>query len=233
MNKHKGSTLVIVLIVLILVTLIGAMGVRTGIFGLKLATNSQIQALLLESSNAALFNLEDPTQVERQVAGDGMYSYFDTDNNANDELVFCYRASQRQFFSMQNASAISPSGNVNKIGVTGFCKATQFATGRSAVLSQVYLKKNITEDDAEAFEHVPEGTGLGPSLDKLPVMNNSISATVISVLPSFSSATNERIEACFRAKRAEVSQCFRDLNIPFNTQHADYIVGSQPKLVVS
>ncbi len=59
MNKHKGSTLVIVLIVLILVTLIGAMGVRTGIFGLKLATNSQIQALLLESSNAALLNLED------------------------------------------------------------------------------------------------------------------------------------------------------------------------------
>lgn len=230
MSKQQGSTLVIVLIVLILVTLIGAMGVRTGIFGLKLATNSQIQALLLESSNAALFNLEDPAQVERQMAGDGMYSYFNASNNANDELVFCYRASQRQFFSMQNASVITPNGNTNKIGVTGFCKATQFATGRSAVLTQVYLKKNIMSDE-QIFEHVSKGTSTGASSENIPVVSNSISATVISVLPSFSSATNERIETCFREKRAEVSQCFKELNIPFNTQHADYIVGSQPKLV--
>lgn len=231
MRKHQGSTLVIVLVILILVTLIGAMAVRTGIFGLRLATNSQVQALLLESSNAALFNLEDPSQVERQMADDGMYGYFDSDQNAKDELVFCYRASQGQFFSKPNASAITQNGSTNKIGVRGFCKANQYATGRSAVLAQVYLKKNIVEEDKQPFEHIPQGISLGPSLDKMPVVNNSISATVISVLPSFSSAKNDDIEDCFRMPRAEVSQCFRNLNIPFNTQHADYIVGSQPKLV--
>lgn len=231
MNKQKGSTLIIVLIILVLVTLIGAMAVRTGIFGLRLATNSQIQSLLLESSNAPLFNLEDPSQVERQMAGDGMYSYFDSNNNANDELVFCYRASQPQFFSMQNASAITREGSTTKIGVNGFCKADQYATGRSAVLTQVYLKKVVTAADVDPFSHVSQGTSLGPSLNKMPVVNNSISATVISILPSFSSATDEEIEGCFRQRRSQVSQCFTDLNIPFNTQHSDYIVGSQPKLV--
>ena len=231
MNKHQGSTLVIVLVILVLITLIGTMAVRTGIFGLRLATNSQIQALLLESTNAALFNLEDPDQIERQMAGDGMYSYFDSKSNTHDELVFCYRASQRQFFSMQNASVITKDGSINKIGVNGFCKANQFATGRSAVLTQVYLKKVITDIDEEAFSNVAQGTSLGTTSEKLPVINNSISATVISILPSFSSATNANIEACFRRNGSEVSQCFKNLNIPFNTQHADYIVGSQPKLV--
>jgi hypothetical protein len=230
MNKHQGSTLVIVLVILVLITLIGTMAVRTGIFGLRLATNSQIQALLLESTNAALFNLEDPDQIERQMAGDGMYSYFESAHNANDELVFCYRASQRQFFSMQNASSITQDGNFNKIGITGFCKANQYATGRSAVLTQVYLNKNIM-GEGQLFEHVPKGTSLGASTNNIPVVNNSISATVISVLPSFSSATDTNIENCFKRRKAEVSQCFRELNIPFNTQHADYIVGSQPKLV--
>lgn len=231
MNKHQGSTLVIVLIVLILVTLIGAMAVRTGIFGLRLATNSQIQALLLESSNTALFNLENPQYIQRQMAGDGMFSYFNATENANDELVFCYRASQKQFFSMENASVITSNGNTNKIGVKGFCKATHFATGRSAVLAQVYLKKNISDDQAKAFDHVPQGTGLGASLEKMPIKYHSVSATVISVLTSFASATNSSIEDCFRKKSTEVAQCFKDLNIPFNSQRADYLVGSQPKLI--
>ena len=76
MKKQLGSALIIVLVILVLVTLIGTLAVRSGILGLKLATNSQIQSLLLENSNSALFNLEDPSQVARQLAGDGMYSYF-------------------------------------------------------------------------------------------------------------------------------------------------------------
>lgn len=231
MNKNQGSTLVIVLIILVLVTFVGTMAVRSGTFGLRLATNSQIQALLLESSNAALFNLENPAQVERQMARDGMFSYFDANDNAEDELIFCYRASQKNFFSMQNASAIRRDGSTTKIGVTGFCKATQFATGRSAVLSQVYLSKHVAEGESQAFGNVVQGTSLGATSNNIPMVSNNISATVISILPSFSSATNVRIEDCFKKNSAEVSQCFKDLNIPFNTQHADYIVGSQPKLV--
>ena len=141
MKKQLGSALIIVLVILVLVTLIGTLAVRSGILGLKLATNSQIQSLLLENSNSALFNLENPAQVRRQLAGDGMYYYFDKSENAADELVFCYRASQSQFFSMNNASVIDSSGGITKNGVGGFCKANEFATGRSAILSQVYLKK--------------------------------------------------------------------------------------------
>jgi len=50
-------------------------------------------------------------------------------------------------------------------------------------------------------------------------------------LPSFSSASKAEIEACFKERAANVSRCFEDLNIPYNTQRADYVVGGQPKLV--
>jgi hypothetical protein len=228
MKQQLGSALIIVLIVLVLIVSIGTLAIKTGIFGLKIATNSQIQALLLENSNSALFNLENPNQVARQLAGDGMFSYFNDDANADDELVFCYRASQNSFFSMQQASVIDVQGSITKNGVTGFCKANQFATGRSAVLSQVYLRKNI--ENADPFSLVPQGTSLGASLGNLPVVSNNISATVISVLPSFSSATNTAIETCFKKRAADVSACFEQLKIPFNTQKADYVVGAQPKL---
>lgn len=227
MFKQTGSTLIMTLIILILVTLVGTIAIKSGILGLRLATNSQIQTLLLENSNAALFNIENPAQVRRQSAGDGMFNYFNSIANSEDELVFCYRASESAFFAMNKASAISSSGSISKIGPSGFCKSNQFAGGRSAVLSQIYMSKNI--DVSLPFAHVPKGTSGGSSA--LPVVSNNISVTVISVLPGFAGASKKEIEDCFKKRALKVSACFSDLDIPFNTQHADYIVGAQPKLV--
>ncbi|QIO09964.1 pilus assembly protein PilX [Acinetobacter lanii] len=227
MIEQRGSTLIVTLIILLLIVLVGTMAVRSGILGLRLATNSQIQILLLENSNAALFNIEDPNQISRQLAQDGMFSYFNAADHATDELVFCYRASENNFFSMSKASAISHSGDISKIGLDGFCKANQFSTGRSAIISQVYIKKNL--ESAVPFSHFASGTSLGQS--NLPVVSNHISVTVISTLPSFAHVSTAEIEQCFKKLSSEVSVCFSNLSIPYNTQHADYVVGGKPELV--
>ena len=229
MKKQLGSALIIVLVILVLVTLIGTLAVRSGILGLKLATNSQVSALLLENSDSALFNIENPDQVARQLALDGMFAYFNSSANADDELVFCYRAAQASFYSFSKASAIAADGTTTKIGVDGFCKANQFAMGRSAVLSQVYLTKNATT--STPFAGVPKGTSLGQS--NVPVTMHNIGATVISVLPSFAGATTTQIENCFKQRASAVGACFDGLGIPYNMQHSDYVVGGQPKLVSS
>ena len=227
MKKQLGSALIIVLVILVLVTLIGTLAVRSGILGLKLATNSQVSALLLENSDSALFNIENPAEVERQLALDGMFAYFNSSANADDELVFCYRASENSFFKLSKASAITEDGSTTKIGVDGFCKANQFAMGRSAVLSQVYLTKSSTV--SAPFGSVPKGTSLGQS--NVPATTNNIGATVISVLPSFAGATTTQIENCFKQRASAVGACFDGLGIPYNMQHSDYTVGGQPKLV--
>ena len=227
MKKQLGSALIIVLVILVLVTLIGTLAVRSGILGLKLATNSQVSALLLENSDSALFNIENPDQVARQLALDGMFAYFNSSANADDELVFCYRAAQASFYSFSKASAITEDGSTTKIGVDGFCKANQFAMGRSAVLSQVYLTKSSTV--SAPFGSVPKGTSIGQS--NVPATSNNIGATVISVLPSFAGATTTQIENCFKQRASAVGACFDGLGIPYNMQHSDYTVGGQPKLV--
>ena len=227
MKKQLGSALIIVLVILVLVTLIGTLAVRSGILGLKLATNSQVSALLLENSDSALFNIENPDQVARQLALDGMFAYFNSSANADDELVFCYRAAQASFYSFSKASAITADGTTTKIGVDGYCKANQFAMGRSAVLSQVYLTKSSTV--SAPFGSVPKGTSIGQS--NVPAISNNIGATVISVLPSFAGASSTEIEACFKQRASAVGACFDGLGIPYNMQHSDYVVGGQPKLM--
>lgn len=227
MKQQQGATLITVLIVLVLVTLMGTIAVKSGILGLKIATNSQVNALLMGNSDSALFNIENPDQVARQLALDGMFAYFNSSANANDELVFCYRASENSFFKLSKASAITVNGSTTKLGVDGYCKANQFAMGRSAVLSQVYLTKNATT--STPFGGAPKGTSLGQS--NVPVTTNNIGATVISVLPSFAGATTTQIESCFKRRASAVGACFEGLNIPYNMQHSDYTVGGQPKLV--
>ena len=227
MKQQKGATLITVLVILVIVTLLGTIAVKMGIVGLKIATNSQVNALLLENSDSALFNIENPAEVERQLALDGMFAYFNSAANADDELVFCYRAAQNAFYDFSKASAIAADGTTTKIGVDGFCKANQFAMGRSAVLSQVYLTKSSTA--SAPFSSVPKGTSLGQS--NVPATTNNIGATVISVLPSFAGATTTQIENCFKQRASAVGACFDGLGIPYNMQHSDYTVGGQPKLV--
>lgn len=234
MKNQQGATLIIVLIILVIVTMLGAMAIKFGILGLKIATNSQVNALLLENSDAALFNVENPKDVARQLAMDGMFAYFNTAENANDELTFCYRAAENSFFTLSKASAITEEGTkTTKIGIDGFCKANQFSTGRSAILSQVYLTKSTAP--TAPFSYAPKGTSLGQA--NIPLTMNNIGATVISVLPSFSGASSADIESCFKRPSTKhgidttVSECFEALGVPYNMQHADYSVGGQPKLI--
>lgn len=227
MRLQKGVTLITVLIILVIITIIGTYAVRSSILGLRIATNSQVQTLLMENTNAVLFNIENPATVARNLAQDGMFSYFNSSDNADDELVFCYQGKATTFFSLTKASVISSNGSTTKIGISGFCKANYFASARSAVLSQVYIKKNKGIGQTP-LSHLAQGTSVG--VTTLPVVSNSISVTAVSVLPTFSSATNTQIETCFKKPANEVTACFSDANIPYNTQHADYIVGGKPKL---
>lgn len=235
MKRENGATLIVVLIVLVLVALVGTLAVKSSIMGLKISTNSQVRALLLENSNSALFNVEDPEQIARHLALDGMFSYFNSVDNHTDELVFCYRpSSMYTFYSMDKASVIDKDGNTTKMGVTGFCKAREFSSGRSAVQAQIYLRKNV-EEDAAAFSTVPQGTSLGQS--EVPVVAHNIGVTVISILPSYAKASRAELEHCFKQTAIKkndstetVEECFQELEVPYNLQHADYIVGGSPKL---
>lgn len=229
-KSQQGATLVIVLLVMLLIIIIGTLAVRQSLVSLNIATNSQAQQLMFENSDTALFRVEDPAQVEKQLATNGMFAYFDSADHKDDELVFCYKGSNTNFFSLQNASVISADGTLTKNGISGYCQATSFTSGRSAILSQVYL--NLINTTSQPLVNLTVGTSAGVS-NNIPNATKRITVTVISVLPSFSSASTTQIQNCFKARQSAVGACFEGLNIPYNLQRADYTVGATQSLKTS
>lgn len=235
MKSQQGSTLVMVLIVLLLITLIGTMAMRESLMNLRLSTGVQISNLLLNNSDAGLFELEDPKKISVRLTAQNMYGYFDDDTNADDELVFCYKANQSTFFNLRDTSVI---GKNSKRGTRGYCTSSTFATGRSAVLSQVYLRKlssSSSGSSGNALDSQVTDNDIG-SKDTTSTFRR-IGATVVSVLPSFTNVLSSKVEGCFKLsairtntsnKTNNVEMCFQDANIPYNIQYSEYNIGSVP-----
>lgn len=210
-----------VLIVLLLVSAIATVAMKTGRFGLNLATNNQVDSLLLENNNSALFNLEDPSHITRRLATNSMYGHFLSTANHDDTLVFCYRADQAEFFNITRASVL---GN-SKLGNGGYCNASTFAGGRQAVISQIYLSRANDEETVTPLSGFSLGMSLGQGT--IGVAPMKMNATAISILPSFSERAINDIVACLGSTRTTIDDtvtCLSQANVPYNRQDAQYMI---------
>lgn len=221
MSGQRGAALLLVLIMMVLISVVGTLAVNSSILGLKLASNSQIQALLLQRSDAVLFALEDRQLIAQQFNAQGVLGYFNREGRAQDQLVFCYRTQSTTFMDLQQAAVIRANGSIDPQATQGFCRANDYATSRATVISQLYLRKN--SQPLAIFSFVPLGNSLGQS--PLPLQSEQISVTVISIFPSWSGRSGREIESCFQQLESQVMACFRRLNVPFNLQHAEYRIG--------
>lgn len=226
MKNQQGATLIMVLIVLLLVSAIATIAMKTGVFGLRLSTNNQVDSLLLENNNSALFNLEDPAKVARRLATNSMYGHFLSNANADDVLVFCYRSDQNEFFDIRRASVLGS----GKLGPNGYCGANHFSGGRQAVISQLYVSR-AKEDEGVPLVGLATGVSIGQG--SIGITKMKMDATSISILPSFSNSGINNIVACLRNERIErkdnqdgAVECLRGLNVPYNLQKAQYIIGT-------
>lgn len=161
-KKQQGATLIIVLLLLVAITVIGALAIRSSTTQLRVATASQAQQLMLQNSDAALFQLENPSELSRQMALNGMFGFIKAEDDSGKELVFCYKAGDTNFFDFTKASLINWDGNtVTNTGLSqlGFCKINSgyFSTHRKTVMTQVAIKA-ADMSEATAFQHMQTGT---------------------------------------------------------------------------
>ena len=244
-RMQSGATLIIVLILLLVMTVVGTMAIRGSLTALNIATNSQAQQLLLQNSDAAIFNVENPALVERNNAYDGLFGLVKADANKGKELVFCYRGAATSFYNISRASFMQwvsgTSPNNAELGLDGYCKLDNsinfFTSGRKAVMTQVSIKVNTDASSNldRAFEHMQRGTDAeSAKIDK----SEKILVTATSIVPSMSTANDTDINNCFSTHMNQVvipsgvtpatgmnksvSQCLQDLGVPVNTQIAEY-----------
>lgn len=244
-TKQEGATLIVVLILLVIITMIGTLAIRSSLTTLNIATNSQAQQLLVQNSDAAIFNVEDPDLIERNTAYDGLFGLVKSDANKGKELVFCYKGTATEFYDFSRASFMQwvsgTAPNNSELGIDGYCKMDSsnnfFTSGRKAVMTQVSIKVNTDASSNldRAFEHMQRGTDAeSAKIDK----SEKILVTATSIVPSMSTANDTDINNCFSTHMNQVvipsgvtpatgmnksvSQCLQDLGVPVNTQIAEY-----------
>ncbi|MBP7912750.1 pilus assembly PilX family protein [Acinetobacter johnsonii] len=242
-NSQRGAALIVVMFVLLLVAVVGSMAIRQSITGLNIATNSQVQSLLQQNTDAVFFAIEQDNKnqnlLERNLSSLGMLGMVKSDQFLSKEVVFCYRPkSQENMFALSKTSVVSwnSEGEISntELGNQGFCRYqdSDYSSGRDAVISQVAVKKATLNTD-NPFKYYPLGTD--PTTVQLEQVQ-PVRIVVTSVIPG--AGTREwkasEINACFdgymNEKRTNdddketVASCFSDLGIPYTQQVMDYAV---------
>lgn len=236
-KKQQGATLIVVLMLLVALTVIGTLAIRQSLVSLNIATNGQAQQLLMQNSDAATFSVEDSRNLVRSMARDGMFGFIKDPINRDKELVFCYRGSRSQFFTLSQASLIyNQDGTIrnNTMGTAGYCRAgsssTQnfFTSNRRAVLTQVSVSF-LNTAGSTPFESNIRGTD--EVISKIQKTERVIVNT-ISLMPTLSTASDDEIDNCLMNRLSNtdvdaqsITVCLRNLNVPFTTHVTEYTLG--------
>lgn len=238
MKNEQGAAMIVVLVVLLLIAIAGTIAMRSGVFGSRLATNTQVGNLLINNNDAALTKFEDMSETDIRInfSPGGMYHYLLEPVNAANELVFCYHSGDADTFSTAKASIIPPNGGTPSnltVGTPGFCDASRFSSGRNAVITQVHMKRQDTGADSLVM-----GSTLNQDiLTTQKTINISLSA--ISILPAYASSNinPNDIEDCFKktafkpattgTTNESNAECFARLNIPYEIQSTDFRAGNE------
>lgn len=238
-NAQKGSVLIVVLIMLVLLILVGTWAIQGSINSLRIATNVQAQNLLKQTSDSVFFTLENKTDDElsftKMRIGDGMLNYTLRPENKGKELVFCIRGETTDNFEGSRlASVVYWNGatiNNTEMGKNGFCQVnrlTDFLSGRNAVMTQVTVRAATNDQD---WEHMLEGddkeTSKSTGIQKVAI-------TATSILPNLSDATSSDVNSCLTnytsfvddalKTNKTVTDCLSKKNVPYSTQQMEYTI---------
>ena len=246
-NSQQGATLIVVLVILVLIILVSTLAIRQGILSLNIATNAQAQQLMNQSSDAALFHAEDVDQLTTRLAANGMFGYIRTSSNKGKELVFCYRGTNSNFFSLNNASILKwedgkTSPTNNELGTAGYCSlnnSNDYTSGRSAVMTQVAVQ---FIESSSSTENAFAGSVMGTDVETAKVISPETAIiTAVSLMPTLSKASNTQINACLSTHMTSpssaiptgisavtdtvtntsfgtsVSECLSTLGVPYST----------------
>lgn len=248
MFKQKGATLIVVLFVLLILTVIGTLAMRQSSMVLNIATSSQAQQLLNQSSDATFFNVENTENFVQSLSTSGMFGYINNDHDINKELVFCFRGDQKEFFKLGKASLIEwepgkQAPTNASIGKDGYCDANNtgsnfFTSMRKVVMTQVSVKFS-TSGRNEPFSDRQRGSD--PKQSKVEEAKR-VKIFAVSLIPSLYSGDRTKLNTCLQERMSEasipqgttvsassvtrknVNQCLRELNVPFTTHVTEYTI---------
>lgn len=223
----KGSTLIIVLMIVLMITIIGTLAIRQSISSLKLVTNNQIQTLLLQNADAALLTFQSPETSTMIAKADGIVGFFKNENNRDKELIFCFKGDTP--FALSNASwlywqGITKQSQLMETG-GGACHENDISGGRSQVVTQIHIKRVVSA--VQPFSDLARGTDVTNAKTedsmRLHVQVTSVMKGLADPDDLFDASTgclNKSVEPPTGVQG--LVQCLKTKNILYSTQVAEY-----------
>ncbi|MDM1756730.1 MULTISPECIES: pilus assembly protein [unclassified Acinetobacter] len=252
--QQKGMTLITIMIILLLVTGIGALAVKYSITSLRIASNSQVRQLLTQSSDLPLYIIRNKSPVVLRRL-DNVVGLAINNSLPDREYIFCYRPqSQKNFAPINNVAQISPysttgtaitSDVMRLISGTNssFCDLNaDFGSARTGVVTQVAISL-ITESagETEKGEYLPEGTNASGAAHLGAQITGSqrVRITTTSMLPAYSTASISTVQSeCLSTSKPRLNDntehpslrtlkdCISDYGIPVVSQTQEFVLAN-------
>lgn len=155
---QQGAVLIVVLLFLMLIILVGVIAVKQSTTDLRLATSDQINTLLLQSADNAHQNIEQSINgssntniYNDMISRSGPFGHFMLNSDSIDhEYIFCFRP-RGQFFDINKASIITPSGSLNNKGYCNPAVSDDYISARNASMTQVSVALTPPSSENEPF----------------------------------------------------------------------------------
>lgn len=243
-KSQAGSTLISVLLILLVITIIGVIAMKQGLTSLNIATNSQVQTVLAQSSDAVI-NQFSNTNVMSITSVAGVLGAVINNTDPGQEYVFCYRPTGTDPFGLSiNANIIrgQADGSVTSVDVatSNFCDltaTTDFGSGRKAVVTQVAVTVPLdasTLPPLSGLSHGGTDVSVGSALPKSFTTQQRIRVTATSMLPAFSTDPLASVQTeCLQGRISDnsdtplqdvenLTDCLARKGVPANTQVQEF-----------
>ena len=250
MKNNQGHTLLMVMLVLLMVMIIGTLAIRQSLVSLNVATNGQAQQLLLQNSDSVHFKFEEKVRKDPQLLdANGMLGLVTGDRYRGDEMLFCYKGTQKDFFDLLHFGTFSLKGedlqfadssttpsfssSLSTQAQQGVCqldRENDFTSGRKVVMTQISVispEETIVNNDMP-FAGQTRGTD---SESSKSMADKKIIINAVSLMPTLSRASTGQINQCLNNSsvylensQKSLTTCLTNLNVPFAIYTTEYML---------
>ncbi len=249
LSKQKGSTIIVVMMMLLFLTIVGVMAIRTSMTTLNIATNAQISQLSSQTADTPINQvfLED---LNKQVNLSSVIgkALKDADTEPGKEYVFCYKPRVSTRFGSVTSMAVlrNVSSDVELVegSTDNFCNlTTDFGSARRGVVTQVSIKIPTNTSDLPPLALLARNINVsgGQTIPQGVTEQKRIRMTTVAVMPIYAKNLSAA-QACLKENvndnsDAESSalqttaQCLVNLGIPVNSQVQEFNLQTFIKMV--
>lgn len=250
-SKQNGSTLIVVLFLLLIIMVVGTYAIKSGITSLRISTNAQINQLLAQSADTPLNKYLNTADLNRLMSYSTAVGAAIDEKKPNREFIFCYKPTVNRIFgSILDTSVIMPNetGDAARLadsGISGFCNLSRdFGSARQAVVTQVAITiPRAVDITKEVGSHLARGTNLsaGSGLPKNLVSSQPIRVTTTAFLPAYANVPIADVQtACLSSNNVFISDnlstelsnkktlkdCLMEFNVPVVSQVQEFALAS-------